>query len=40
MTYRIVSQIAGVQPIATTDSTQNHPLGLIVTAVDQPFGGG
>ena len=34
MTWRISTPMAGVQPIATSDSTQNHPLGTIVRAVD------
>lgn len=32
--------MAGLQPIATTDTTQNHPLGLRVFAVDADYGFG
>lgn len=30
----------GAQPIATTDTVQNHPLGTIVTAYDPTYGAG
>ena len=40
MAYRITSNLVGAQPIATTDTVQNHPLGTIVTAVDPTYGGG
>jgi hypothetical protein len=41
MTYTIKSpQLAGFQPIAVTDTTQNHPLGTIVRAVDPTYGEG
>jgi hypothetical protein len=30
----------GLQPIATTDTVQNHPLGTIVRAVDPTYGVG
>lgn len=38
MTYVIQNGLAGFQPIAVTDTTQNHPLGYIVTAVDPTYG--
>lgn len=40
MTWRITSHIAGLQRITDTSTTQNHPLGTIVTAKDATFGGG
>lgn len=41
MTYKITNpQAAGWQPIALTDTTQNHPLGTEVDAVDPTYGGG
>jgi len=40
MAFTILNTIGGVQPIAVTDTVQNHPLGTIVTAVDPTFGGG
>jgi hypothetical protein len=40
MVYTINNIIAGAQPIATTDTTQNHPLGTIVTANDPTYGAG
>jgi hypothetical protein len=40
MTYTIQNQLAGFQPIAVTDTVQNHPLGTIVTANDPTYGGG
>ena len=33
--YQITNSIVGVQNIADTSTTQNHPLGLIVQAVDR-----
>lgn len=39
MAYTIQNQLAGAQPIAVSDTTQNHPLGTIVTAVDPTYGG-
>lgn len=30
----------GFQAIATTDTTQNHPLGTVITAIDSTFGEG
>jgi hypothetical protein len=40
MAFRITSQVVGAQPIATNSTTQNHPLGLIVDAVDPTYGAG
>jgi hypothetical protein len=40
MAYIIQEPIAGSQPIADTSTTQKHPLGTIVTAVDPTYGGG
>jgi len=40
MTWRISSHIAGLQRITDTSTTQNHPLGTVVTAKDGTFGGG
>jgi hypothetical protein len=40
MTFIISDGIAGNQPIATTSTTQNHPLGQIVDAVDPTLGAG
>jgi len=40
MAWRIVDTIAGTQPIATADTTQNHPLCKIVRAVDPTYGEG
>lgn len=40
MTWRITSHIAGLQRITDTSTTQNHPLGTIVTAKDSTFGSG
>ena len=34
MTFSIRNPVIGMQAIATTDTTQNHPLGTIVTADD------
>ena len=34
MVWRITDPEIGTQPIATTDTTQNHPLGKIVRASD------
>lgn len=36
--YTIQNALAGLQPIAVTDTTQNHALGMIVTAVDPTYG--
>jgi hypothetical protein len=40
MAFRIIDQVLGSQPIATNSTTQNHPLGTIVRAVDPTYGGG
>lgn len=32
--FKPISDVVGLQPIATTSTTQNHPLGLIVKAQD------
>lgn len=40
MAYVIQNHEAGYQPIAVTDTTQNHPLGTIVRAKDPTYGEG
>jgi len=40
MTFIITDVRAGSQPIATTSTTQRHPLGTIVRAVDETLGEG
>lgn len=40
MTFAIQNVRIGSQPIASTDTTQNHPLGTIVTAEDPTYGSG
>lgn len=40
MAYTISTPRVGAQPIAVTDTTQNHPLGTVVTAVDPTYGEG
>jgi hypothetical protein len=40
MTFRITDVLLGAQPIANTDTTQNHPLGTIVRTVDPTLGAG
>lgn len=40
MAYHITDQIAGNQAIADTSTTQKHPLGTIVRAVDPSIGEG
>jgi hypothetical protein len=40
MAYHITDQLLGAQPIADTSTTQNHPLGTVVRAVDSTYGGG
>jgi hypothetical protein len=40
MTFVISTPLVGMQPIADTDTVQNHPLGTIVTAVSATLGGG
>ena len=39
MAYTISTPIAGFQPIAVTDTTQNHATGTIVTGTDPVYGG-
>lgn len=40
MVFRPVSTLVALQPIANTETTQNHPLGLIVQANDPTYGNG
>jgi hypothetical protein len=40
MPFIVTTPLIGMQPIADTDTVQNHPLGTIVTAVDSTLGGG
>lgn len=40
MAFTISTPRLGFQPIATTDTVQNHPLGTIVTAFDPTYGEG
>ena len=40
MAYNITTALAGFQGIELTDTTQNHALGTIVTAVDPTYGAG
>ena len=40
MAYVIQNQLIGSQPIATTDTVQNHPLGTRVNAKDPTYGEG
>lgn len=40
MAFRITDQLIGSQPIADTSTTQLHPAGTIVHAVDPTLGGG
>lgn len=40
MAYTILAALAGMQPIAVTDTVQNHKLGTIVTAEDPTYGAG
>jgi hypothetical protein len=40
MTFRVIDGYIGFQNIADTDTTQRHPLGQIVTAIDPVYGGG
>jgi hypothetical protein len=40
MAYTIINPRVGMQPIAVTDTTQNHPLGTIVEANDPTYGTG
>ena len=39
MAYKITTPLVGAQPIAVTDTTQNHAIGTIVTAEDATYGG-
>lgn len=39
-TWVITDKSAGMQPIATTSTVQNHPVGKIVRAQDSVLGGG
>lgn len=38
--FRILTPLAGAQPIAETSTTQNHPLGTVVTAEEYGAGYG
>lgn len=40
MAFRTSDTVIGTQPIATTDTVQNHPLGTIVRAIDPVYGAG
>lgn len=40
MAYVITTDRLGLQPIAATDTTQNHPLGTCVDATDPTYGAG
>lgn len=40
MSYVISTPEIGFQPIGVTDTTQNHPLGTVVTAKDPTYGEG
>lgn len=40
MAFRISDTVIGTQPVATTDTVQNHPLGTIVRAIDPVYGAG
>lgn len=40
MAYIITDGVAGAQPIANAETTQNHPLGKIVRAKDPTYGEG
>ena len=40
MTWKITDPLVGPQPIAVTDTTQNHALGTIVRAEDPTYGAG
>ncbi len=40
MTWRVVNGVAGMQPVETTSSTQNHLTGRIVEAYDPTYGYG
>lgn len=40
MAYAITDNLIGAQPIATTSTTKNHPIGTIVRATDPTYGEG
>ncbi|MBF0142712.1 MAG: hypothetical protein HQL59_04545 [Magnetococcales bacterium] len=40
MAYKILDGVVGSQAIADTSTTQQHPLGTIVTAQDPTYGAG
>ena len=40
MAYVPSTPIAGIQPIASTSSTANHPYGAVINASDTTYGGG
>ena len=40
MAFRIIEPRIGMQPIATTETTQKHPLGTVVKANDPTYGEG
>lgn len=40
MSYTPITPLLGIQPIALTSTTQNHPLGFIVEAYDPTLGQG
>lgn len=40
MAYRVSTPLIGFQPIAETSTTQNHPLGMLVQAIDPTYGEG
>jgi len=40
MAYTIQTPLVGAQPIAVTDTVQNHPLGTRVFATDPTYGAG
>lgn len=40
MAYTIQTALVGAQPIAVTDTVQNHPLGTRVFATDPTYGAG
>jgi hypothetical protein len=40
MAYRGTDEVIGMQPIANTDTVQNHTLGMVVNAIDPVYGGG
>lgn len=40
MAFKISDPVIGMQPIATTSTTQNHPIGTVVNAKDPTLGAG